>query len=232
MNFRNYRNFSRISLCKDYYLILGLKNGAQKKEIRSAYLTLAKKFHPDSPTGNTEKFKQIAEAYEILNDPRVTQASKLQQEWPEQKKKGEESKEYYNNESSSQFEDDWKGYEEWKSNKAWSYSERAENYKASGYQYYDPYLRETNRYTYSQFKKDKYNQSYKNNEKFKNRRSKSQNNEKTSDTHRNPQKDHDNVNKGSPLFVSLLSIGFITMVFNMKSSASPEIYGRKQFNKL
>jgi len=57
---------------KDYYKILGIKKGADEKEIKSAYRRLARKFHPDVNPGDTsseERFKEISEAYEVLSDP-------------------------------------------------------------------------------------------------------------------------------------------------------------------
>ena len=54
---------------KQYYEILGLKEGSTQEEIKKAYRTLSKKFHPDLNPENKEseeKFKKISEAYEIL----------------------------------------------------------------------------------------------------------------------------------------------------------------------
>jgi DnaJ-class molecular chaperone len=57
---------------RDYYQILGLTKGATEKDIKSAYRRLARKWHPDAnpgdPKGAEEKFKEIAEAYEVLGD--------------------------------------------------------------------------------------------------------------------------------------------------------------------
>lgn len=55
-----------------YYAILGLKPGASIQDIRRAYRTLAKKYHPDRNQGDpaaAEKFKEINEAYHALTDP-------------------------------------------------------------------------------------------------------------------------------------------------------------------
>lgn len=53
---------------KDYYQILGVGTNASKAEIKSAYKKLAKQLHPDSSSGDEEKFKEINEAYEVLKD--------------------------------------------------------------------------------------------------------------------------------------------------------------------
>ena len=58
---------------KDYYQILGVDKKAQESEIKKAYRKLAMKFHPDQNPGNQiaeEKFKDVAEAYEVLSDPK------------------------------------------------------------------------------------------------------------------------------------------------------------------
>lgn len=55
---------------KDYYKILGLSKGASDEDIKKAYRKLALKYHPDknkSP-GAEERFKEVAEAYEVLSD--------------------------------------------------------------------------------------------------------------------------------------------------------------------
>lgn len=57
---------------KDFYYILGIKDNAPQQEIKQAYKKLALKFHPDKNEGDvffTERFKEIQEAYETLNDP-------------------------------------------------------------------------------------------------------------------------------------------------------------------
>lgn len=50
----------------DYYEILGIKNDASEKEIKSNYRSLAIKFHPDKQGGKEELFKMINRAYEGL----------------------------------------------------------------------------------------------------------------------------------------------------------------------
>lgn len=56
---------------KDYYDSLGIKRGADEKEIKNAYRKLAKKYHPDMNPGDKQaeqKFKEITEAYNVLSD--------------------------------------------------------------------------------------------------------------------------------------------------------------------
>ncbi|CAH1778248.1 unnamed protein product [Owenia fusiformis] len=55
---------------RDFYEVLGVSRSASDKEIKKAYYTLAKKYHPDQNKDPTaaEKFKEVSEAYEILSD--------------------------------------------------------------------------------------------------------------------------------------------------------------------
>ncbi|XP_078485547.1 dnaJ homolog subfamily B member 4-like [Ciona intestinalis] len=56
---------------KDYYKVLGISRSASEDEIKKAYRKLALKYHPDKNKSASaeEKFKEIAEAYEVLSDP-------------------------------------------------------------------------------------------------------------------------------------------------------------------
>lgn len=55
---------------KDYYKILGITKGASDDDIKKAYRKLALKYHPDKnkAPGAEERFKEVAEAYEVLSD--------------------------------------------------------------------------------------------------------------------------------------------------------------------
>ncbi|HMS66021.1 MAG TPA: molecular chaperone DnaJ [Ignavibacteria bacterium] len=61
---------------RDYYEILSVSKSASAEEIKASYRKLAMKHHPDKNQGNSEseeKFKELAEAYEILSDPNKRQ---------------------------------------------------------------------------------------------------------------------------------------------------------------
>ncbi|QQS53553.1 MAG: DnaJ domain-containing protein [Candidatus Competibacteraceae bacterium] len=55
---------------KDYYQILGVTRNASEEDIRKAYRRLARKYHPDvsKETNAEDRFKEVAEAYEVLRD--------------------------------------------------------------------------------------------------------------------------------------------------------------------
>lgn len=129
------RRISTINLSKDHYKTLGIATNATHKEIRHAYLTLAKKFHPDSPTGKENAFKEIGEAYEILGNKRTRHEydSKRMREkgsnFMSKRSAGEDNRDGVNFRSAEMHED---------------------------YRYDDPFVNSGlgMRYSYSQYKKD------------------------------------------------------------------------------
>ena len=57
---------------KDYYATLGISKTASEDDIKKAYRKMALKYHPDKnkSSGAEDRFKEIAEAYEVLSDPK------------------------------------------------------------------------------------------------------------------------------------------------------------------
>ncbi|MBN1924136.1 MAG: molecular chaperone DnaJ [Nanoarchaeota archaeon] len=57
-------------MAKDYYKVLGVSKDADEKEIKKAFRTLARKYHPDvnKESGAEEKFKEVNEAFSVLGD--------------------------------------------------------------------------------------------------------------------------------------------------------------------
>ncbi len=63
-------------MSKDYYKILGIDENASQAQVKSAYRVLAKKYHPDANQNDKvaeERFKEISEAYSVLNDSQKRQ---------------------------------------------------------------------------------------------------------------------------------------------------------------
>ncbi|MES0278942.1 MAG: DnaJ domain-containing protein, partial [Dehalococcoidales bacterium] len=71
---------------KDYYGILGVKQGASGQDIKKAFRKLARKYHPDinpNDKASEAKFKQINEAYEVLSDKdKRKKYDKFGDQWP------------------------------------------------------------------------------------------------------------------------------------------------------
>lgn len=57
---------------KDFYKVLGVDKGVSAADLKKTYRKLARQYHPDSNPGDAKaeaKFKEISEAYAVLNDP-------------------------------------------------------------------------------------------------------------------------------------------------------------------
>lgn len=62
----------------DPYSVLGVSRSASPEEIKKAFKKLSLKYHPDRPSGDEEKFKQITEAYTTLTNPEAKQQHDFQ----------------------------------------------------------------------------------------------------------------------------------------------------------
>lgn len=51
---------------KNPYEVLGVSRDASEEEIKTQYRRLSKKYHPDNPTGDSEKFDELQKAYEAI----------------------------------------------------------------------------------------------------------------------------------------------------------------------
>ncbi|MGI0027111.1 MAG: DnaJ domain-containing protein [Nitrosopumilaceae archaeon] len=124
------------------YQVLGIKNDATFKEIKSAYRTLVLQFHPDKNMSETDgkKFKMVTEAYQFLKK----EHKRTHQTEPKTKYSGTNSKEYnfnskqswgarpgdrtpeedwgrYTKQTENAYQDFWKYYEK----TFWEYYEKA-----------------------------------------------------------------------------------------------------------
>ena len=57
-----------LAVTEDLYKILGLDRSCSDRDLKKAYKTLSKKYHPDKSSGDEKKFLEVAEAYEALSD--------------------------------------------------------------------------------------------------------------------------------------------------------------------
>jgi curved DNA-binding protein CbpA len=53
----------------DYYELLQVSPRAESETIERVFRHLAKRYHPDAPTGDSERFQQLLEAFRVLSDP-------------------------------------------------------------------------------------------------------------------------------------------------------------------
>jgi len=72
-------------MAKDYYEILGISKDASSDDVKRAYRTLVKKYHPDLHPNDkecAEKFKEINEANEVLSDEKKRKQYDFEREHP------------------------------------------------------------------------------------------------------------------------------------------------------
>lgn len=83
---------------KDYYTILGVAKSASQADIKKAYRSLAKKYHPDKNKGDKaseDKFKDISEAYDVLGDAeKRKQYDQLGANWKQYQQGGGQQRPY------------------------------------------------------------------------------------------------------------------------------------------
>ena len=63
-------------MSKDYYKILEVEKDATPEQIKKAYRKMAMRYHPDKNHGDAsteERFKECAEAFDVLSDPQKKQ---------------------------------------------------------------------------------------------------------------------------------------------------------------
>ncbi|CDW81248.1 molecular chaperone [Stylonychia lemnae] len=123
----------------NYYHRLGLNESASEAEIKKAFYSLAKKYHPDSnqdkklQTSNEEKFKEASNAYEILSDGnKKTQYDDMRKEYKNQFG-GSHHGGFKNNESEHTYKYDYQEYEKRRKNQ-----QQGGSAHKTGYNYYNP----------------------------------------------------------------------------------------------
>lgn len=89
---------------KDYYKILGIPKTSKDDEIKKAYRKMALRYHPDKnkTIGAEEKFKEVAEAYEVLSDKKKRD---IYDKYGEEGLKGNHGKEKFSDEHIEQISD-------------------------------------------------------------------------------------------------------------------------------
>lgn len=116
---------------RDYYEVLGVNRNASQDEIKKAYRTLSKKYHPDlNPDDKekaTEKFREVSEAYEVLGD--------------------ENKRQMYDNYGQAAFENGGQGFSQgdFNFNTGFDFSDIFENMFGGGFQSHSSYTNSRSR---------------------------------------------------------------------------------------
>ncbi|CAK61382.1 unnamed protein product (macronuclear) [Paramecium tetraurelia] len=124
---------------KNYYQALNLTNKATQDEIKSAFYTLAKLYHPDKNPNSIDQFKAINEAYEVLKNPTTKKDYDEIQVNPAKYQKQQYEREYYQqtykyyNQNQGQYRQAYDEYQKQQAYKQYHF------YSRSGYDYQDPF---------------------------------------------------------------------------------------------
>ena len=116
-------------MAKSPYEVLGVKPGASQEEIKKAYRTLVKKYHPDSYTDHPlaelakEKMQEINDAYDQLSNPQ---------------RASQQSSQYTGNQSGTPNQQAWHQYQQQQNQQNQQYNQ----WRQSGSQ--GPYYRQNN----------------------------------------------------------------------------------------
>ncbi|CAD8085824.1 unnamed protein product [Paramecium primaurelia] len=149
-------SFLKFNPNKNYYQTLNLTNRATQDEIKSAFYTLAKLYHPDKNPNSIDQFKAINEAYEVLKNPATKKDYDQIQINPVKYQKQQYEKKYYQqtyqeyNQNQEQFR---KSYEEYQKQQAFK---QYHFYSRTGYDYQDPFK------DYSKYMRDEQYNNYSN----------------------------------------------------------------------
>ena len=100
----------------DYYRTLGVKKGADEKEIRQAFRKLARQYHPDLNPGDEKaegRFKQINEAYSVLSDDESRKAfDRYGENWKQADQIEAQQRRYSSRSGGGGFHDPFSGFED------------------------------------------------------------------------------------------------------------------------
>ena len=87
-----------IALDRDPYQVLGVSPNATEDEIRQAYRTLAKKYHPDlnpNDPAAAQKMNEVNEAYDKIKNPQAYRQQQAQQQYQQQARQQYQNQQYY-----------------------------------------------------------------------------------------------------------------------------------------